>query len=258
MKYLNRILIGFVVIILLVIANPSLAKAETDSAQLAKAVQEIENLDAMRSGLASTLKDATTEATIETFKEVCKPVGMRAMQLSKENGWQVKQIATKYRNPAHAPDNLHSVMALAKFENDTTQPALASIRQMEEAPGQVLIQSRHTLKDNRGDSWQVVLFKRTKADGLSEIHLRLVDFPGLADFAHPQPLTITTNQGDSFEAEDVFAEKAPGANVGEFNVQNILSKLPVTQLNLSLPVKSSSSIKLSIPSEVVLEWQELT
>lgn len=118
MKYLNRILIGFVVIILLVIANPSLAKAETDSAQLAKAVQEIENLDAMRSGLASTLKDATTEATIETFKEVCKPVGMRAMQLSKENGWQVKQIATKYRNPAHAPDNLHSVMALAKFEND--------------------------------------------------------------------------------------------------------------------------------------------
>ncbi len=118
MRYLNRILIGFVVIILLVIANPSLAKAETDSAQLAKAVQEIENLDAMRSGLASTLKDSTTEPTIETFKEVCKPVGMRAMQLSKENGWQVKQIATKYRNPAHAPDNLHAVMTLAKFEND--------------------------------------------------------------------------------------------------------------------------------------------
>ena len=81
MKYLNRILIGFVVIILLVIANPSLAKAETDPTQLAKAVQEIENLDAMRSGLASTLEDSTTEPTIETFKEVCKPVGMRAMQL---------------------------------------------------------------------------------------------------------------------------------------------------------------------------------
>ena len=118
MKYLNRILIGFVVIILLVIANPSLAKAETDPTQLAKAVQEIENLDAMRSGLASTLEDSTTEPTIETFKEVCKPVGMRAMQLSKENGWQVKQIATKYRNPAHAPENLHAVMALAKFENE--------------------------------------------------------------------------------------------------------------------------------------------
>ena len=104
--------------VLLLIANPSFANAQTDPAQLAKAVQEIENLDAMRSGLASTLEGSTTEPTMETMKEVCKPVGMRAMQLSKENGWQVKQIATKYRNPAHAPDNLHSVMALAKFEKD--------------------------------------------------------------------------------------------------------------------------------------------
>ena len=143
------------------------------------------------------------------------------------------------------------------LNNFTTQPALASIRQMEEAPGQVLIQSRHTLKDDRGNSWQVVLFKRTKADGSSTIHLRLVDFPGLADFAHPQPLTITTDRGDSLKAEDVFAEKAPASNVGEFDLQNILSQLPVTKLNLSLAMKGSSSIALSIPSEVVLEWQSV-
>ncbi|WP_036489415.1 DUF3365 domain-containing protein [Myxosarcina sp. GI1] len=118
MKHFNRILMGFAVMVLLLIANPSLANTQTDPVQLAKAVQEIENLDAMRSGLASTLKDSTTEPTGETFKEICKPVGMRAKQLSKENGWQVKQIATKYRNPAHAPDNLHAVMALAKFEKD--------------------------------------------------------------------------------------------------------------------------------------------
>ena len=139
----------------------------------------------------------------------------------------------------------------------TTHPAFASIRQMEEAPGQVLIQSRHTLKDDRGNSWQVVLFKRTKADSSSTIHLRLVDFPGLADFAHPQPLKITTDRGDSLKAEDVFAEKAPAANVGEFDVQNILSELPITKLNLSLAMKGSSSITLSIPSEVVLEWQSV-
>ncbi|MEO1006079.1 MAG: DUF3122 domain-containing protein [Cyanobacteria bacterium J06638_38] len=143
------------------------------------------------------------------------------------------------------------------LDNLTTQPALASIRQMEEAPGQILIQSRHTVKDKKGNSWQVVLFKRTKADGSSTIHLRLVDFPGLADFAHPQPLTITTNKGDSFKAEDVFGEKAPAANVGEFNVQNILSQLPVTQLNLSLAMKDNKTTHLSIPSEVVLEWQSI-
>ncbi|MDJ0633784.1 MAG: DUF3365 domain-containing protein [Xenococcaceae cyanobacterium MO_188.B29] len=104
---------------MLFIGNPSLAIAQTDATQLAKAVAEIENLDAMRSGLASTLKDSTTEPTVQTFKEVCQPVGMRAMQLSKENGWQVKQIAKKYRNPAHKPDNLPAQMALAKFDRDS-------------------------------------------------------------------------------------------------------------------------------------------
>lgn len=103
----------------------------------------------------------------------------------------------------------------------------------------------------------MVLFKRTKVNGSSIIHLRLVDFPGLADFAHPQPLTITTDTGDSFKAEDMFTEKAPAPNVGEFDVQNVLPQLPTTRLNLSLAMKGNSSIALSIPPEVVLEWQSL-
>ncbi|RAQ45346.1 hypothetical protein B9S53_07620 [Arthrospira sp. O9.13F] len=86
--------------------------------ELAKAVEAIENLDGLRRGLASTLEGQTTEPTGQTFKEVCKPVGMQAKKLSEENGWQVKQIANKYRNPAHAPDNLHAKMALAQFEQN--------------------------------------------------------------------------------------------------------------------------------------------
>ena len=149
------------------------------------------------------------------------------------------------------------LLLFISWDNFTIQPAFASIRQMEEAPGQILVQSRHTLKDNRGNSWQVVLFKRTKADGSNTIHLRLVDFPGLADFAHPRPLTITTNRGDSFKAEDVFAEKAPAANVGEFDVQDVLSRLPVSKLNLFLAMKGEETTQLSIPSEVILEWQSV-
>ncbi|MEB3356086.1 MAG: DUF3365 domain-containing protein [Synechococcales bacterium] len=95
------------------------AHAQTHPADLAKAVEEIEYLDALRSGLASTLEGSTETPTQQTMKEVCKPVGMKAQQLSQENGWVVKQIASKYRNPAHAPDNLHSQMALAKFEGDS-------------------------------------------------------------------------------------------------------------------------------------------
>jgi len=86
--------------------------------QLVQVVQEIEALDAMRSGLASSLEGSTEIPTLQTMKEVCRPVGMRAMQLSQENGWQVKQIAQKYRNPNHAPGNLHDQIALAKFNQD--------------------------------------------------------------------------------------------------------------------------------------------
>lgn len=105
-------------VLVVVTSHAKIAQAQPIPQQLAKAVEEIENLDAMRSGLASTLEGAKEPPTPQTMKEVCKPVGMRAQQLSKENGWQVKQISNKYRNPAHKPDNLHAKMALAKFDKD--------------------------------------------------------------------------------------------------------------------------------------------
>ncbi|HIK56372.1 MAG TPA: DUF3365 domain-containing protein [Synechococcales cyanobacterium M55_K2018_004] len=113
-----RIMVGIALAIALLSFSPVPALAQTDPAELAKAVQEIEALDSLRSGLASTLEGRTEEPTLQTMQEVCKPVGMRAMQLSQENHWQVKQIANKYRNPAHALDNLHSKIALARFEQN--------------------------------------------------------------------------------------------------------------------------------------------
>jgi hypothetical protein len=117
-KLFHRLLTVLGLILLIFNLQAAAALAQTEAAALAKAVQEIENLDALRSGLASTLEGKTEEPTLQTMKEVCRPVGMRAMQLGQENGWQVKQIATKYRNPAHAPDTLHARMALAKFQQD--------------------------------------------------------------------------------------------------------------------------------------------
>jgi hypothetical protein len=132
-KLLPRFFLGVFIVSVLLIWNPSIAKADIEPTQLAKAVQEIEYLDAMRSGLASTLESQKQEPTMQTFKEVCKPVGMRAKELGQENGWQVKQIAKKYRNPAHAPDNLHSRMALAKFEQN---PELIGFWEQEKLNGQ--------------------------------------------------------------------------------------------------------------------------
>lgn len=139
-----------------------------------------------------------------------------------------------------------------------TPPAAAAIRQMEEAPGQILLQSRHTLRDEMGNAWQVVLFKRVKADNSTTINLRLVGFPDTTEFAHPQPLKISTSKGQILTAEDLFAQKAPAPNVGQYDLKNILPQIPTAgAIDLSLVMNGERSIDLAIPAEVILEWQTL-
>lgn len=108
--------IAMVLILWVSWVTPSLA--QTYAAEIANVVEAIENLDLLRQGLASSLELRTEPPTHDTFKQVCKPVGMQAKQLSQENGWQVKQVATRYRNPAHAPQTDTEHMALALLEQN--------------------------------------------------------------------------------------------------------------------------------------------
>ena len=41
----------------------------------------------------------------------------------------------------------------------TTRYSVAAISQLEEAPGQIVDQTRQTLKDRHGNSWQAIAFK---------------------------------------------------------------------------------------------------
>jgi len=135
MKRIKVLSMGVVALclILLSFCTPQSALANSDPSQLSHAIEEIENLDALRSGLASSLKDMPETITPETFKQVCKPVGMKAKQLSQENGWQVKQIASKYRNPAHAPDTPEAEAALELLD---THPELMGFWEPETLNGQ--------------------------------------------------------------------------------------------------------------------------
>jgi hypothetical protein len=105
---LSAPLVAACLVALMVLTSPAPAlAAETvpapDSAALSRAVSQIEQLDQMRVSLASGLEGRSDEPTMETMKEVCRPVGMRAQAIGRENGWQVRQVAAKYRNPDHAP-----------------------------------------------------------------------------------------------------------------------------------------------------------
>jgi hypothetical protein len=56
MRVFFRFVLGASLVICLLLGLPAIAQAQPDPAELAKAVEEIENLDAMRSGLAAYLK----------------------------------------------------------------------------------------------------------------------------------------------------------------------------------------------------------
>lgn len=140
----------------------------------------------------------------------------------------------------------------------TTQPAWAEIRQIEEAPGQLLYRVKHSLRDQAGYSWQVVLFKRVKDTTVTGINLRLVGFPEVADFPHPKPLEIKIETGEIFTAEDEFVDKSPAPNVGQYDFKSVLLKLPMNQpIVLLVPIANNRTIALQIPPSIILEWQTL-
>jgi hypothetical protein len=64
--------------------------------------QKIIALNRMRESLAATIDTPAVDKS--TFKRVCKPVGKRAKEIGRKNGWVVQQLAKKYRNPAHKLD----------------------------------------------------------------------------------------------------------------------------------------------------------
>lgn len=102
-------LLPVVLSVILLVLQPAGAMAAANGeapvapAVLAKAVDQMEQLDRLRISLASTLEGTTDEPTMDTMRQVCMPVGQRAMAIGKENGWTVRQVASKYRNPDHAP-----------------------------------------------------------------------------------------------------------------------------------------------------------
>ena len=98
-----------------------------------RVVKAIEQIDAMRSGLAVSI-GGNEQVDAETFARVCKPVGMRLKQTAEENGWLMRQLAVKYRNPAHAPDP-EAAALFPRFEADAGLDSLWLRSEHEDTPG---------------------------------------------------------------------------------------------------------------------------
>lgn len=139
----------------------------------------------------------------------------------------------------------------------TIEPVAAAITQFEEAPGQMLYQSRQTLQDRVGKTWQAIAFKRVR-NGSTGFYLRLVGFPGVV-IDHSQPLTLTTSLGQILTAKDIseqfLSDSSTAANVGQYDLQPILPQIkPEIPLKLSLQTLNGSTVTLNAPSVAVTQW----
>ncbi|GAX39417.1 hypothetical protein NIES4075_03730 [Tolypothrix sp. NIES-4075] len=136
--------------------------------------------------------------------------------------------------------------------------AFALLRQHHDAPGVLRYHSQVSIKDDFGYTWQVVLFKLFPPGKAVEFNLRLVGFPGVFELAHPRNLEIVTAKNKLLSASDVYAEKSPSPNVGDYNLTDVLFKLITTDsLKLYVPLSGEQRLVLQIPASVVTEWQWL-
>jgi hypothetical protein len=140
-------------------------------------------------------------------------------------------------------------------------PALALLREHHQTPGVLRYHAQHSIKDRQQRAWQVVLFPEDISSN-TKYYLRLVGFPGLVAFIHPQSLEIITSEGNILIAPDVFARTTPASNVGQYELTKILPKLPTkgsVKLIFSL-LKEDGTVQdttLSISPAMITEWRWL-
>jgi len=141
--------------------------------------------------------------------------------------------------------------------------ALAAIRQLEEAPGQMVYQSRQNLKDQHGNTWQAIAFKRISPDNKVSVYLRLVGFPGVAEIDPAQPISLTNSLGKTltagYDSGNILIDPAaPKTNIGQYDLEPILPQLQTTiPLTLTLPTIQGEAISLSIPSTLIEKWKSI-
>lgn len=116
--------------------------------------------------------------------------------------------------------------------------------------------SLQTLRDNSGQAWQIVLYKRVKPNQLDSLRLRLVGFPEQHTLARHQPLQIQVSTQQKWVVEDSTPPNLT-ANSAEYDVEPLLTQLPaIVPLQLKIPLQQGS-VELTMPPFAVREWHQV-
>lgn len=141
-----------------------------------------------------------------------------------------------------------------------TPPALASVHTYHERPGQTTLRSQQSLRDRNDRSWQAILFKRYRPDGLDGLYLRLVGFPGVVAVAPQTPLTITTGTALRWQASPKLDPPTPAlpSNTNQYDMTTVMADLKkAIPLTLKVPLEGRGPSEIIVPPYAVQEWREL-
>ncbi len=141
-----------------------------------------------------------------------------------------------------------------------TPPALASVHTYHERPGQTTLRSQQSLRDRNDRSWQAILFKRYRADGLEGMYLRLVGFPGVVSIEPKTPLAIDTGTILQWQAPPKLDPPTPAlpSNTNQYDVANVIPDLQkAIPLTLKVPLQGKAPSEIIVPPYAVQEWREL-
>ncbi|MGD1856656.1 MAG: DUF3122 domain-containing protein [Leptolyngbyaceae cyanobacterium] len=139
-------------------------------------------------------------------------------------------------------------------------PALASVHVYHERPGQTTLRSQQSLRDRTDRSWQAILFKRYRADGLEGIYLRLVGFPGAVEVDPQKSLLIDTGTSLQWQAAPKLDPPTPAlpSNTNQYDVASVMDGLQkAVPLTLAVPLQGKASSEIIVPHYAVKEWRQL-
>ncbi|MEM9486470.1 MAG: DUF3122 domain-containing protein [Cyanobacteria bacterium P01_F01_bin.116] len=139
-------------------------------------------------------------------------------------------------------------------------PAQASVHVYHERPGQTTLRSQQSLRDRNDRSWQAILFKRYRADGLEGMYLRLVGFPGVVEVDPQKPLLIETGTSLQWQATPKLDPPTPAlpSNTNQYDVADAIGELQkAIPLTLVVPLQGKAPGEIIVPPYAVKEWREL-
>jgi hypothetical protein len=151
-----------------------------------------------------------------------------------------------------------SVTAQALLLGMIALPAHAEVRMMREGSNQMLFQTRHQLKDELGQTWDAITFKRVSAAKPATFGLRLVVFPAHTEPMHPKP-AILNIAGAALSLPDITERvgnpATPPTGVSQYDLRSAVVQLgKATSATLSLRVTSGKTAVLKLPKNVLNDW----